>query len=81
MNSPQRTACLAKGYTCSYIGNIMKMARGSDLPNNLQSDSWLFALLLKLHAGQDYRRTDGRTDTETMFNSQSGQVYRTFARQ
>ncbi len=67
MNGPQRTACLAKGYTYSYIGNIMKMARGSDLglqypvSNNLQLDSWLFALLLKLHAGQDYRRTDGQT--------------------
>ncbi len=30
---------------------------------NIQLDSWLFALLLKLHAGQDY----GWTDTGTMF--------------
>ena len=31
MNGPQWTACLAKGYTYRYEGNIMKIAKGSDL--------------------------------------------------
>ncbi len=29
MNGPQRTACLAKGYTYSYVANIMSTVRGS----------------------------------------------------
>ena len=31
-------------------------------PNNLQMDSWLFILLLKLQAGQNYKQTDGQSD-------------------
>ncbi len=51
MNGRQRTAFLAKGYTYRYVGNIMKIARGSDL-----------GLQLKLHAGQDYGQTDRHRD-------------------